>query len=50
MAVEIKDYQAKPDYWFLICWNGFDSRANQKFDLDNHMEIEISNLKIYHSK
>jgi hypothetical protein len=50
MAVEIKDYQAKPDYWFLICWNGFDSRANQKFDLDNHMEIEISNLKIYHPK
>lgn len=50
MALEIKDYQAKPDYWFLIFWNGKDSNANQNHELDNHMEIEISNLKIYHSK
>lgn len=47
MAVRIKDYEAKPNYWYLIFWNG---TPNNEFKekQDNYMDFEISNLKIYH--
>lgn len=49
MAVEIKDYEAKPNYWYLIFWNGIPN-AEFKGKQDNYMDFEIKNFKIYHSK
>lgn len=47
MAVRIKGYEAKPNYWYLIFWNG---TPNEEFKgkQDNYMDFEISNLKICH--
>ena len=47
MAVKVKDYKAMPNYWYLIFWNGR-PRVEFKGKQDNYMDIEISNLKIYH--
>lgn len=49
MAVEINDYQAIQNYWYLIFWNG---TPNEKFKgkQDNYMDIELKNFKIYHQR
>ncbi len=49
MAVRIKDYEAKPNYWYLVFWNG---TPNDEFKgkQDNYMDLEIRNLKIFHRK
>ena len=49
MAVEINDYQAIQNYWYLIFWNG---TPNEKFKgkQDNYMDIELKNFKIYRQR
>lgn len=47
MAVRIKDYVAKPNYWYLIGWNGIEQqRENQ----DMYMDWKIINFKILHMR
>lgn len=49
MAVEVKDYEAKPNYWYLIFWNGT-SHEEFKGEQDNYMDIEVKNFKIFHQR
>lgn len=49
MAVEVKDYKAVPAYWYLIFWNGTPQKDLENKN-DNFIDIEISNLKIYHPR
>lgn len=47
MAVEIKDYEAEPNFWYLIFWNGT-PHEEFKGKQDNYIDIEVKNFKILH--
>lgn len=49
MAVEVKEYQPQPNYWYLIFWNGLPN-GNTNGKLDNYMDIEVMNFKIFHQR
>ena len=49
MAVEVKDYEAVPNYWYMIFWNGT-PHEEFKGKQDNYMDIEVKNFKIYHPR
>lgn len=49
MAIEVDNYIAKPNYWFIIIWNGTPNE-NYNSNQDKYMDIEIKNFKILHQK
>lgn len=49
MAVEVKDYKAVPNYYYLIFWNGAPG-VDYKGHQDYYMDFEIKNFKILHQK